>query len=240
MTRVQGWITAFSAALLALVVAGPPLYGAISSTIQHIEDTAHTSGDVGTMGLSVRKDTAGTLCSTDGDYCPEQLTAAGSKRIEISEIATGVGVAVDTEDADIAAGNASAALTVRLAYLYNGSSWVRANPLPHKKISAASNNATNVKAARGLVIGLSVTNNNASVRYLKLYDKASAPTCGSDTPVYTIPVPGNTATAGHTPHLFAIPVPFANGIGYCMVTGIGDADNTSVAANELVLNLTYQ
>jgi hypothetical protein len=35
-------------------------------------------------------------------------------------------------------------------------------------------------------------------------------------------------------------VKFANGIGYALVTGISDTDNTSVSANEHLINLGYE
>lgn len=45
------------------------------------EDAAHVSGDNGVMALVVRKDTAGTLAGTDGDYAPLQVDASGSLRV---------------------------------------------------------------------------------------------------------------------------------------------------------------
>lgn len=47
-----------------------------------------------------------------------------------------------------------------------------------------------IKAAAGHLYTLTVYNVNASVRYLHLYNKASAPTVGTDTPVLTIPLLG--------------------------------------------------
>ena len=44
---------------------------------QYDEDTAHTSGDKGTMALAVRKDTAAALAGTDGDYIPLIVDNAG-------------------------------------------------------------------------------------------------------------------------------------------------------------------
>jgi len=45
------------------------------------EDSAHVSGDTGVMGLAVRSDAGGTLASTDGDYTPLQVDAAGALRV---------------------------------------------------------------------------------------------------------------------------------------------------------------
>ena len=52
-------------------------------------------------------------------------------------------------------------------------------------VSAATTNATSVKASAGIINDIVVGNNGAGVAYFKLYDKASAPTVGTDTPVAT-------------------------------------------------------
>jgi len=45
------------------------------------EDSAHVSGDVGTMPLAVRNDAGGTMVSADGDYSPLQVNDTGELRI---------------------------------------------------------------------------------------------------------------------------------------------------------------
>lgn len=105
-------------------------------------------------------------------------------------------------------------------------------------ISAASTNATNVKASAGQIGFIYAVNLNAAVRYLKLYNKASSPTVGTDTPVATLPIPASTTGAGF---MMAIPggMNFATGIGYATTTGVADADTGAVAANEIILLLGY-
>lgn len=107
---------------------------------------------------------------------------------------------------------------------------------PSKVISAASTNATSVKGSAGQVYTILVTNTNAAVRYLKLYDKATAPTVGTDVPKWTIPIPGNTAGAGVAIDI-SNGLAFAVGIGLALTTGVADADTGAVAANEIVVNL---
>jgi hypothetical protein len=103
-------------------------------------------------------------------------------------------------------------------------------------MSAASTNATSVKASAGQVYGWYFYNSNAAVRYLKLYDKASAPTVGTDTPVMTIAIPGGAAANVAIPHGIA----FATGIALALTTGVADADTGAVAATELVVNLLWK
>lgn len=106
-----------------------------------------------------------------------------------------------------------------------------------KTVSAASTNATSVKASAGQVYGIVVNNQNAAVRYLKLYNKASSPTVGTDTPVKTIAIqPGQT---------LSVPVPavgwvFSTGIAFALTTGVADSDTGAVSANEHVVNIDYK
>lgn len=107
-------------------------------------------------------------------------------------------------------------------------------------LSAASTNGTSAKASAGQVYTIIATNINAAVRYLKIYNKASAPTVGTDTPVLTIPIPGNAAGAGFTLDTGGMGIAFATGIAYALTTGVADADTGAVAANEIVVNLLYK
>lgn len=53
--------------------------------------------------------------------------------------------------------------------------------------------AISVKATPGYLCSVYVTNKNAALRYLHLYDKTSAPV-GSDVPVCSLPIPAGSAT----------------------------------------------
>lgn len=109
---------------------------------------------------------------------------------------------------------------------------------PYSLIGANTSNATVVKASAGRVGALVGFNLAATPVYLKVYDKATTPD-QNDTPKLRLMIPGNTAGAG-----FVYPVPpggltFLNGISFRLVTGVGDTDNTAVAANEQLINLGY-
>jgi hypothetical protein len=104
--------------------------------------------------------------------------------------------------------------------------------------AAANQDSTVIKASAGVLYNsLSMTNINAAVRYVKVYNKATGPT-SADTPVWTFAVPGNTAGAG-----MVIPLPdgvdFSAGIALRATTGAADNDANAVAANEVIVNLSY-
>lgn len=108
---------------------------------------------------------------------------------------------------------------------------------PSKTLSAASTNATSLKASAGQVGIIVCTNTNASARFLKFYNKASSPTVGTDTPVLTFLIPGNTS--GFTINC-GCGFEFTTGIAFALTTGVADADTGAVAANEIIVNLGYK
>jgi hypothetical protein len=148
-------------------------------------------------------------------------------------------------------------LSGAFGYLYNGSNWDRVRGdtsgmyvqsraaatggyTPGKLISAASTNATSVKGSAGTLGFVSIQNLNAAARYVKFYNKASAPTVGSDTPLLVLMVPGNTAGAGNNPMIPTQGLAFSTGIAFATTTGITDADTGAVGVNEIVINYGYK
>ena len=105
----------------------------------------------------------------------------------------------------------------------------------YHKISAASTNADTVKASAGLVTGYFLVNTAAAFSYVKLYDKASNPTVGSDTPLCVFGIPAASSANVN----LSLPLAFATGIAIAIVTGIADSDSTAVAANDVAVTLYF-
>lgn len=196
------------------------------------EDAAHVSADPGVQLLAVRKATPVNLSGADGDYEPLQVSAG---KLWVSA----------TVDAALPTGTNSIG-TVQPGNTANTTPWlVTDTPATSgglsagRIISAATTNATSLKGSAGQVYTIIAHNINAAVRYLKLYNKATAPTVGTDTPVLTLPIPGNAAGAG-----FAINLDkgwaFSTGIAAAITTGVADADTGAVASNEIVINFGYK
>ena len=78
-------------------------------------------------------------------------------------------------------------------------------------------------------------NTSAALRYVKLYNKATAPS-EADTPVLRFPIP---IGGGGTVALPDGGIPFSLGLGIRIVTGVTDADDTGPTANDVVANLGY-
>lgn len=105
-----------------------------------------------------------------------------------------------------------------------------------KLLSAATTNSTNLKGSAGQVFSIVVVNTNAAVRYFKLYNKATAPTVGTDVPVATFALPAGGGVSIAIDKGLA----FSLGIGYAMTTGAADADVGAVAANEITGIVGYK
>lgn len=105
----------------------------------------------------------------------------------------------------------------------------------HHAISANSTNATLVKNAAGSIGMIAVSNLNAAARYFKLYNKSSAPTVGSDTPILTLLLkPGETTFVEANS-----PIRCSTGIAYAITTGMPVNDTGAVAASEHSVSIFY-
>jgi hypothetical protein len=94
-------------------------------------------------------------------------------------------------------------------------------------IFAASTNATSVLAAPCEITKLSVWNRGAAAFSFKIYDKASAPTVGTDVPVAVYEVPGSTTGAG-TNIPITIPDSLQFGFAYAATVNPTTADTTAL------------
>jgi hypothetical protein len=108
------------------------------------------------------------------------------------------------------------------------------SPLPVGYVSTSSTNSTLVQPGLTTIKVFAVLNSTATAAYLKIYDTATAPTCGSGTPKWRFPVPANTL-----PQIapFAISpngLVFSNGLGFCLTGAIADNDSTNAVAGVLI------
>ena len=93
----------------------------------------------------------------------------------------------------------------------------------------------NIKSSAGQIYGWFLFNNAATVRYVKLYNKASNPSVGADTPIMTIPLPPGAGANVN----FTSGIVFSHGIGIGATTGVTDGDAGAPAANEVIVNIIY-
>ena len=81
-----------------------------------------------------------------------------------------------------------------------------------------------------------IRNNATAVRYIKFYDKGTAPTVGTDTPLRVIGIPATGAA-----NLFiAEGIKFSSGIGIGAVTTVANNSTTAPSTNDVVVNIGYR
>ena len=106
--------------------------------------------------------------------------------------------------------------------------------------SAATTNGQLVLTGTSGLHAFYATNTGATAAYVKLYNKATAPTVGTDIPAMILVVPA--AVAG-VPGVCTLPIGhngfrFALGLGLAITGGAADADTTAVAAGQVKVMLS--
>lgn len=111
---------------------------------------------------------------------------------------------------------------------------------PYYKNSTADTNGALVLTGTSSLHCLWATNIGATPAFVKLYNKATAPTVGTDVPEMIIPVPaavsGVPGVASINPGFLTFR--FALGLGIAITGGMADTDTTAVAAGQVKVKLS--
>jgi hypothetical protein len=193
-----------------------------------------TSGEKGVLHLGAV--TTGAPSYTTAQSSPLSLTTAGALRTDASATTQPVSGTVTA--------NQGGTWTVQPGNTANTTAWlVQEAPNTtggvsvYRLLSAATTNSNNIKSTAGQIYGWYLFNTSAAIKYVKLYNKATAPTVGTDVPIMTFPLP---ATDGAVQNPSGVGIPFATGIGIAITGAPADADTTAVAANDVIVNLFYK
>ncbi len=111
---------------------------------------------------------------------------------------------------------------------------------PYFVNSAATTNGALILTGTSGLQAFYATNTGAAAAYVKLYNKATAPTVGTDIPEMIIPVP---AAVSGVPGVALLPMGFhgfrfALGLGIAITGGAADTDTTAVAAGQVKVKLS--
>lgn len=95
-----------------------------------------------------------------------------------------------------------------------------------------------VKSSAGNVYGIRAFNLLATPVFLKMFDVSGTITLGTTSATYQFMIPGSTGGAG-----FVISIPelrsHANSINYAVTNAISLADDTSITANSVIVDVSY-
>lgn len=188
-----------------------------STVTQFIEDSAHTTGDLGFEVLTKRTDTAASSAGTDGDYATMNTDALGHTWAR-------EGYAPTAED------NANAVYAVAQRPLAVSTySWTRFQNL-------GGTNTLNVKATPGNVFSLYCHNLNVAARYIQLHNTATTP-AGGAVPVLTYLVPAQGAVFIDSTQFGAAGDNFTTGIAFGFSTT--ESTFTGAIAADQVTNIHF-
>jgi hypothetical protein len=155
-------------------------------------------------------------------------------------IAGSSGTPIDSTVGADGSGSLQGLVAASRGQVFNGTTWDRARGGPTASArlasTAASVNATLASATARVFYVATGQNTNAAARYLKIYDKATAPTVGTDVPIWVEYLPPSSKFSISLPS----PMRLANGLAYAITTGVADTDTGALTAGDiLALNLGY-
>lgn len=110
-------------------------------------------------------------------------------------------------------------------------------------IAPATPAGVNLKAAAGTLYALYATTIQATPVYVKFYNSASAPTCGSGTPIARFMIPAASTAANGAGTNIPIPtvgIALGTGIGYCVTGALADNDTTAITAANTLVNIVWK
>jgi hypothetical protein len=215
-----------------VVVLGDP---ATNAGVAPVDATAGLKVDLGADN-DVAASQSGTwnITNISGTVSLPSLAATSTKQSDGSQktqVVDGSGNVVGATSNALDVNIKSAGATVGIA------------PLPitaggcstYHVVSAASDNAANIKASAGQIYGVTVFNNASTPRYVKFHNTAGTPTAGTGV-VRTVGVQAgvNVRVA------FPVGIAFGTGIGITIVTGIADNSAVAVNSNDVVVDVDYK
>jgi hypothetical protein len=111
---------------------------------------------------------------------------------------------------------------------------------PYILNSAASTNGALILTGTSGLQAFYATNTGATTAFVKLYNKATAPTVGTDVPAMILIVP---AAVSGVPGICTLPIGFSGfrfalGLGIAITGGVADSDTTAVTAGQVKVMLS--
>jgi len=219
LTAINGKITAVNTGAVVVSSSALPA-GAATSALQGAGLPAALAGDGGLKVTAATADAA-----VDAAVTTNPVQTGGIHETTPTVIETG----------DVAANHYDVNQNLYAALMPTINAGLMA---PYSYISDATD-LVSVTDGPTTLYGISCTSTDATVIYIKFYNKASAPDPSGETPVLRFAVP-SAATGGG--FVWNVPqgIYFATGLGFALMTGAADADETAVTANEVMVNLIYK
>ena len=200
--------------------------GTFSGVNVTFEGSLETSGDTNWFGLQAVRSNANTVETATGALSAQpvygwELSVNALKRIRVRCTARTSG----TQSWRFVQGTyATEPIPASQATTNQPVTATPVTPTAASTVTTASTNAAVVKSTAGSLFNVSASNPTATPAFVKLYNKATSPTVGTDIPVITVPIPANSAVSFD---LGSLGARFSSGIGRAVTGAIGATDTTS-------------
>lgn len=223
--------------------------GTFSTVNCTFEGSLEATGDANWFGVQAVRSNANTIETATGNLSAQpayawELSVNGLKRIRVRCTARASGTQSWRFVLGTYATEPIPAAQVSATQAVSGTVTATVTPpaptTPYFLNSAATTNGALIITGTSGVASFYATNTGAAAAYVKLYNKATAPTVGTDIPEMIIPVP---AASGGVPGVATLPVGFigfrfALGLGIAVTGGAADTDTTAVAAGQVKVKLS--
>jgi hypothetical protein len=223
--------------------------GTFSTVNCTFEGSIEASGDTNWFGIQAVRTNANTIETTTGNLSAQpaygwEMSVNALKRVRVRCTARTSGTqswrfvqgTYATEPIPAAQVSATQPVSGTVTATVTGGTTLPVTPTQSFINSAATTNAAFIKNSAGTVWSIVCSNANASARYVKLYNLATAPTVGTSVPAFTIAVP---ATGTVTVNGGSNGIRFGTGIAIAITASMADSDTTAVAANEIKVATSY-
>lgn len=223
--------------------------GTFSTVNCTFEGSLEASGDTNWFGIQAIRTNANTIETTTGNLSAQpvygwELSVNALKRVRVRATARTSGTQawrfVQGTYATEPIPGAQVSATQPISGTVTATVQPPAPATPYFRNSTADTNGALILTGTGGLQAFYATNEGASVAYVKLYNKATAPTVGTDVPEMTIPVP---AAASGVPGVATIPVGFSGfrfalGLGISITRNAVHTDTTAIGAGEVKVKLS--
>jgi hypothetical protein len=223
--------------------------GTFSTVNCTFEGSLEASGDTNWFGVQAVRSNANTIELATGNLSAQpayawELSVNALKRLRVRATARTSGTQswrfVQGTYATEPIPAAQASATQAVSGTVTATVTPPAPATPYFVNSAATTNGALILTGTSSVHSLWATNEGASPAYVKLYNKATAPTVGTDIPEMTIPIPA--AASGvpgvANPNMGFIPFRFALGLGIAITRNAVHTDTTAIGAGEVKVKLS--
>lgn len=197
--------------------AAQQIYQADIAGFAYFRLTATPSAQTGTATVYLRATNATGLVGIDNPLPPGTNALGGVTVSSLPTLATVTTVGTITNPVKIGGATTGGATTNLL-------------------VSAATTNSTLISTGAHSLLAVNAYNNGAGNAYVKLYNKSTAPTVGTDTPIKVIMLPPGGGSN------IVLPVQgdvFSSGLGLGITGGAANSDTTAVALSQVIFNCSY-